>query len=146
MAQLSTSTATCDQMSQNGFINLASGYYTCPVDGFLVGIVSSSGGTCIAYGWASCGSAGVWATGGTMNAGNDSNGNPIIASNSNMLFLPIPANNEFAFGEYIYSYGSEPSTVTFWYLPDGDGAPTQVQNPTLQKPAAPQVRQAGTAK
>jgi hypothetical protein len=126
-------------MSQNGYITLTPGFYTCPVDGFLLGLANGTSATCIAYAWAMCGAAGVWATGGSVNIGNDSNGNAIIVSNGNTLFLPIPAGNEFAFGDGITSYGSQPSTVVFYYLPNGDGVPTPVQNPTLQKPALPQT-------
>jgi len=138
MAQLQTSTAASNQMSQ--YITLTPGFYTCPVDGFLLGLVNGAGGTCVAYAWAMCGVAGVWATGGTVNSGNDSNGNPVIAANGNTLFLPIPANNEFAFGDTVNSYGSQPSTVVFYFLPNGDGVPTPVPTPTLPKPALPQIR------
>lgn len=134
MAQSQVSSAL-DQMSQNGYITLAPGVYTCPVDGFLLGLVNGAGDTCIAYAWASCAGAAAWATGGTVNIGGD-----IIYPTGNTLSMPIPANNEFGFGDYVTSFGSQPSTVVFYFLPDGDGVPSLVQNPTLAKPASPQRR------
>jgi|GEM_PF-5197652 len=124
MTQKNTVTALFDQMSSS-YTPISPGTYTCPVDGILFGLVNGAGSTCMAYAWASCAGAGVWASGGTINIGNDSSGNPIVFPNGNTLVLATPANQPFSFGQYINSYGSSPSTVVFYYLPLGDGSPSQ---------------------